>query len=164
MVSLISTAACSSYHHFIYPKPPLGLNNIAPISFLGFKQTTPNILLVVTNTTNRRTSGSGSGSGFSLSKEEEELERQIYEFMKNSNIPNDFPTKKQLLDAGRLDLVTAISNTGGWLAFGWDDDQDPPPHPHFDTTSSLSVITFHYTTLHFQFKQILIVIVFAFEQ
>ncbi|PWA70174.1 cyclomaltodextrinase [Artemisia annua] len=53
--------------------------------------------------------------------------------MKNSSTPNDFPTKKQLLDAGRLDLVTAISNTGGWLAFGWDDDdQDHPPHPHFD--------------------------------
>jgi hypothetical protein len=125
MVSLISTA--SSYHHFIYPKttPPLGLNNIAPISLLGFRQTTPNIL-VVTNT-KRRT----SGSGFSSSNEEEELERQVYEFMKNSNTPNDFPTKKQLLDAGRLDLVTAISNTGGWLAFGWDDDQDPP-HPHFE--------------------------------
>ncbi|PWA50560.1 cyclomaltodextrinase [Artemisia annua] len=57
--------------------------------------------------------------------------------MKNSDTPNDFPTKKQLLDAGRLDLVTAISNTGGWLAFGWDDDDQDPPHPHFDTTSSL---------------------------
>ncbi|PWA72252.1 hypothetical protein CTI12_AA271200 [Artemisia annua] len=132
MVSFISTA--SSYHHFISPiitPPPL---NIAPISHLGFKQISTTPKIVVTN--NNKTSTSGSGSGFSLSKEEEELERQIYEFMKNSNTPNDFPTKKQLLDAGRLDLVTAISNTGGWLAFGWDDDLDPP-HPHFDTTSSL---------------------------
>ena len=128
MVSLISTA--SSYHHFIYPKTTtlsLGLNNIAPTSLLGFKQISTTPKIVTNNNKTTRT----SGSWFS-SNEEEELERQVYEFMKNSNTPNDFPTKKQLLDAGRLDLVTAISNTGGWLAFGWDDDQDHPPHPHFE--------------------------------
>ncbi|GKD09202.1 protein PTST homolog 2, chloroplastic [Tanacetum coccineum] len=86
---------------------------------------------------NNNTCGNGGGSGFS-SKEEEELERKVYDFMKNSNTPNHFPTKKHLLDAGRLDLVTAISNTGGWLAFGWDDDDQEDPPPHFDSTASLS--------------------------
>nr|GFB84697.1 protein PTST homolog 2, chloroplastic-like [Tanacetum cinerariifolium] len=138
MVSLISTA--SYHHHFIYPKTTtLGLNNIAPL--LGFKQissTTPKIVLVTNKTTSGGGGGGGGGSGwFSSKEEEEELERKVYDFMKNSNTPNHFPTKKHLLDAGRLDLVTAISNTGGWLAFGWEDDdqEDPPPHPtHFDTT------------------------------
>ncbi|XP_028792540.1 protein PTST homolog 2, chloroplastic-like isoform X2 [Neltuma alba] len=48
------------------------------------------------------------------------LEAEILEFMKNSKNPTAFPTKKQLIDAGRMDLVDAIIKKGGWLAFGWD--------------------------------------------
>ncbi|KAI3771718.1 hypothetical protein L6452_02885 [Arctium lappa] len=35
--------------------------------------------------------------------------------MKNLSNPNEFPTRKQVLDAGRVDLVNAITKTGGWL-------------------------------------------------
>ncbi|KAI3796025.1 hypothetical protein L1987_38686 [Smallanthus sonchifolius] len=52
------------------------------------------------------------------------LEREILEFMKISRNPNDFPTKKELLGAGRVDLVDAIIEKGGWLSLGWDDSDD----------------------------------------
>ncbi|KAI9168862.1 hypothetical protein LWI28_002987 [Acer negundo] len=53
------------------------------------------------------------------------LEAEILEFMRNSENPDVFPSKKQLMDAGRMDLVEAIVRQGGWLAFGWDlDDED----------------------------------------
>ncbi|KAH9616824.1 hypothetical protein KSS87_013356 [Heliosperma pusillum] len=51
-----------------------------------------------------------------------ELESKVLEFMKNSNNPDMFPSKKQLLDAGRVDLVEAIVKRGGWMSLGWDDD------------------------------------------
>ena len=35
-----------------------------------------------------------------------------------------FPSKKQLVDAGRMDLVEAILKEGGWLALGWDFDDN----------------------------------------
>ncbi|XP_074296093.1 protein PTST homolog 2, chloroplastic isoform X1 [Silene latifolia] len=53
-----------------------------------------------------------------------ELEFQVLEFMKNSNHPEMFPSRKQLIDAGRVDLVEAIVNRGGWMSMGWDDDDD----------------------------------------
>ncbi|PKI55991.1 hypothetical protein CRG98_023619, partial [Punica granatum] len=46
------------------------------------------------------------------------------EFVKDSENPNLFPTKKQLLHAGRADLVEAISQRGGWLSLGWDLDSE----------------------------------------
>lgn len=53
------------------------------------------------------------------------LEAEILEFMSASENPELFPTKKQLLDAGRMDLVDGIVGQGGWLAFGWHtDDED----------------------------------------
>ncbi|KAK7307145.1 hypothetical protein VNO77_39956 [Canavalia gladiata] len=48
------------------------------------------------------------------------LESEILEFMQNSDKPQAFPTKEELVAAGRVDLVHAIANEGGWLAFGWD--------------------------------------------
>lgn len=51
------------------------------------------------------------------------LEAEILEFMSSEN-QKAFPTKKQLMDAGRWDLVEAIARQGGWLAFGWDLDDD----------------------------------------
>jgi len=48
------------------------------------------------------------------------LESQILDFMQNTDKPEVFPTKEELVAAGRVDLVNAIVNEGGWLAFGWD--------------------------------------------
>ncbi|XP_010551498.1 PREDICTED: uncharacterized protein LOC104822093 isoform X2 [Tarenaya hassleriana] len=50
------------------------------------------------------------------------LEAEILEFMKNSEKPDMFPTKKDLIRSGRSDLVEGILNQGGWLAMGWDMD------------------------------------------
>lgn len=52
------------------------------------------------------------------------LEAEILEFMRNSQKPEAFPTKKDLVDAGRMDLVEGIKRQGGWLAMGWDLDDD----------------------------------------
>ncbi|XP_022734551.1 uncharacterized protein LOC111288060 [Durio zibethinus] len=52
------------------------------------------------------------------------LEAQILEFMRNSKKPEVFPSKKELVDAGRMDLVKGIKRQGGWLAMGWDLDGD----------------------------------------
>lgn len=48
------------------------------------------------------------------------LEAEVLEFMQNSNNPEAFPTKEELVAAGRVDLVEAIVKRGGWLAYGWD--------------------------------------------
>ncbi|KAK9277641.1 hypothetical protein L1049_007187 [Liquidambar formosana] len=42
--------------------------------------------------------------------------------MQKSENPEAFPTKKQLVDAGRMDLVEGIVKQGGWLSLGWDFD------------------------------------------
>ncbi|CAN6440329.1 unnamed protein product [Victoria cruziana] len=49
-----------------------------------------------------------------------DLEDEIFEFMKRSERPNMFPTKEELIAAGRTDLVNAIVMQGGWLSAGWD--------------------------------------------
>lgn len=49
-----------------------------------------------------------------------DLESQIHEFMHKSGNPNDFPTRVELIAAGRYDLVEAITIRGDWLTFGWD--------------------------------------------
>ncbi|XP_050237668.1 protein PTST homolog 2, chloroplastic [Mercurialis annua] len=52
------------------------------------------------------------------------LEAEILEFMKNSAKPGAFPSKKDLVDAGRTDLVQAVLKQGGWIASGWDLDDE----------------------------------------
>ncbi|XWS68881.1 hypothetical protein CRYUN_Cryun04dG0131700 [Craigia yunnanensis] len=52
------------------------------------------------------------------------LEAEILEFMRNSEKPEVFPSKKELVDAGRMDLVEGIQKQGGWLVMGWDLDDD----------------------------------------
>ncbi|XP_022632463.1 uncharacterized protein LOC106779838 isoform X1 [Vigna radiata var. radiata] len=47
-------------------------------------------------------------------------EPEILEFMQNSDKPEAFPTKEELVAARRVDFVKAIVNEGGWLAFGWE--------------------------------------------
>lgn len=58
--------------------------------------------------------GSGEGEAFSS------LEAEILEFMQKSENPGAFPTKDELVAAGRVDLAEAIVKEGGWLAYGWD--------------------------------------------
>ncbi|OIS95717.1 PREDICTED: uncharacterized protein LOC109235203 isoform X2 [Nicotiana attenuata] len=53
-----------------------------------------------------------------------ELEEEILAFMEISENPNAFPTRKELEEAGRVDLVEAIKNRGGWFSFGWDSEDD----------------------------------------
>nr|XP_027095759.1 protein PTST homolog 2, chloroplastic-like isoform X2 [Coffea arabica] len=53
-----------------------------------------------------------------------ELEEEILEFMEKSAKPGYFPTKKELVEAGRLDLVEAIKNRAGWFTLGWESDDE----------------------------------------
>lgn len=51
-----------------------------------------------------------------------ELEAEIMDFMAKSERSTMFPTKDELMRAGRLDLVEAIKKRGGWYSLGWDED------------------------------------------
>ncbi|BBN09924.1 hypothetical protein MPTK1_4g23780 [Marchantia polymorpha subsp. ruderalis] len=62
--------------------------------------------------TSRRPEGSG---GVNV-----DLELEILAFMLQSTNSNAFPSKEELLCAGRHDLVDAIISEGGWLAAGWE--------------------------------------------
>ncbi|KAF6164339.1 hypothetical protein GIB67_029222 [Kingdonia uniflora] len=53
-------------------------------------------------------------------KRDADLEGELLEFMENSKNPDSFPTKKDLVEAGRVDLVEAILEKGDWFCFGWD--------------------------------------------
>lgn len=53
---------------------------------------------------------------------DKEMVAEIIEFMKKSKKPNRFPYKKQLIEAGRKDLVDEIVKRGGWMTLGWDED------------------------------------------
>lgn len=53
-----------------------------------------------------------------------DLEAEIYEFMERSAKPMDFPSRDDLIAAGREDLARAIAKEGGWLAYGWDLDEE----------------------------------------
>uniref|UniRef100_A0A0E0D4Q2 AMP-activated protein kinase glycogen-binding domain-containing protein n=1 Tax=Oryza meridionalis TaxID=40149 RepID=A0A0E0D4Q2_9ORYZ len=50
---------------------------------------------------------------------EEDLEEAIYEFMRRSDKPGAFPTRAELVAAGRADLAAAVDACGGWLSLGW---------------------------------------------
>ncbi|KAH9327324.1 hypothetical protein KI387_007502, partial [Taxus chinensis] len=50
------------------------------------------------------------------------LEEEVFQFMEESEKPNHFPSKHELLSAGRSDLVARIMTHGGWLAAGWDSE------------------------------------------
>ncbi|CAI9768021.1 unnamed protein product [Fraxinus pennsylvanica] len=53
-----------------------------------------------------------------------ELEEEIMEFMEKSEKPTMFPTKAELVRAGRMDLVKAIKKRGGWYSLGWEDEDE----------------------------------------
>ncbi|RDY05217.1 Protein PTST, chloroplastic, partial [Mucuna pruriens] len=63
------------------------------------------------------------------------LESQILEFMQSSDNPEAFPTKEELVAAGRVDLVNAIVKEGGWLSFGWGLDDGSGEIRGFEDTS-----------------------------
>lgn len=54
---------------------------------------------------------------------DKDLETEILEFMKDSDKPGMFPSKKDLIRSERFDLVERIVNQGGWLSMGWDLDE-----------------------------------------
>ncbi|KAL6513854.1 hypothetical protein OROHE_019310 [Orobanche hederae] len=62
----------------------------------------------------RQSEGEGEGDG--------ELEVEIMDFMAKSEKPTMFPTKKELMRGGRVDLVEAIRKRGGWYSLGWDEE------------------------------------------
>ncbi|CAH8337039.1 unnamed protein product [Eruca vesicaria subsp. sativa] len=55
---------------------------------------------------------------------DKDLETEILEFMKDSEKPGMFPSKKDLIRSERFDLVERIVNKGGWLSMGWDLDDE----------------------------------------
>ncbi|XP_024991784.1 protein PTST homolog 2, chloroplastic-like [Cynara cardunculus var. scolymus] len=123
---MVSSIASSTVHHLISPVVSiLGLGSnfkIRPrVSFLSVKK---DCVLGYKELKETITRSGVSFEGYFNSEAELVLEREILVFMKNSRNPNEFPTKKELLDAGRLDLVNAITKTGGWLALGWDSSDD----------------------------------------
>ncbi|MCO5597881.1 hypothetical protein L7F22_051966 [Adiantum nelumboides] len=65
-----------------------------------------------------------------------DLESQILDFMDQSENPDLFPSRSQLLKAGRFDLVEAILAKGGWMVAGWDLEPDPEEQaPRLDSSS-----------------------------
>ncbi|XP_035820246.1 protein FLOURY ENDOSPERM 6, chloroplastic isoform X4 [Zea mays] len=52
-------------------------------------------------------------------RSQEELEAAIYDFMCRSAKPGAFPTREELVAAGRSDLAAAVASSGGWLSLGW---------------------------------------------
>ncbi|XP_047324577.1 protein PTST homolog 2, chloroplastic-like [Impatiens glandulifera] len=82
------------------------------------------------------------------------LEAEILVFMKKSKKPNAFPTKKELLDAGREDLAEAVVKQGGWLSMGWnlnkveEDSQDEIPVREIDSQAYLQKIERIYECKH----------------
>ncbi|KAJ3687086.1 hypothetical protein LUZ61_016250 [Rhynchospora tenuis] len=60
------------------------------------------------------------GDTFAYGGDYQKLEEEIFEFMRRSKKPDTFPTRDELIEAGRRDLAEAVAGQGGWLAFGWD--------------------------------------------
>ncbi|KAI4314222.1 hypothetical protein L6164_027155 [Bauhinia variegata] len=58
------------------------------------------------------------------SEEDFYLEPEILEFMKNSENPEAFPTERELVAAGRMDLLAAIIKKGYWPCLGWNLDEE----------------------------------------
>jgi hypothetical protein len=50
---------------------------------------------------------------------QDDLEEAIYDFMRRSDKPGRFPTREELVAAGRADLAAAVASSGGWLSLGW---------------------------------------------
>nr|GMD18251.1 protein ptst, chloroplastic [Ipomoea batatas] len=71
----------------------------------------------------------GGGGGSESAEGDAELEARILEFMRDSEKPGAFPSRKELEEAGRFDLVEAIRRKGGWFLLGWDSEDDENESP-----------------------------------
>ncbi|CAM6114945.1 unnamed protein product [Calypogeia fissa] len=52
-----------------------------------------------------------------------DLELVLLRFMQQSSKPDAFPSRQDLISAGRADLARAIDQEGGWLVTGWDEEE-----------------------------------------
>ncbi|KAL5219201.1 hypothetical protein ABZP36_019885 [Zizania latifolia] len=68
------------------------------------------------------TPGTERRPSYNAARDDEELEEAIYEFMRRSDKPGAFPTRAELVAAGRADLAAAVDSIGGWLSLGWPSD------------------------------------------
>ncbi|KAL5211103.1 hypothetical protein ABZP36_006726 [Zizania latifolia] len=59
---------------------------------------------------------------YNVAGDDEGLEEAIYEFMCCSDKPGAFPTRAELVAAGRTDLAVAVDSCEGWLSLGWPSD------------------------------------------
>ncbi|KAG8097808.1 hypothetical protein GUJ93_ZPchr0013g35974 [Zizania palustris] len=59
---------------------------------------------------------------YNVAGDEEGLEEAIFEFMCRSDKPGAFPTRAELVAAGRTDLAVAVDSCEGWLSLGWPSD------------------------------------------
>ena len=53
-----------------------------------------------------------------------EVETELFKFMQESEQPDTFPSRQDLIRAGREDLVEACLRVGGWLTAGWDMEEN----------------------------------------
>ncbi|KAL2632408.1 hypothetical protein R1flu_017094 [Riccia fluitans] len=60
-----------------------------------------------------------------------DLELEILAFMLQSGKSDSFPTREELIKAGRQELVEAIVAEGGWLASGWEKKAKGSSHAGF---------------------------------
>ncbi|CAA2969167.1 Hypothetical predicted protein [Olea europaea subsp. europaea] len=72
-----------------------------------------------------------------------ELEAEIMEFMEKSEKPTMFPTKEDLVRAGRVDLMEAIKKRGGWYSLGWEDDNEKNVGENVEEDIDFDVGEFH---------------------
>ncbi|KAL1355126.1 hypothetical protein AAHE18_05G092000 [Arachis hypogaea] len=63
------------------------------------------------------------------------LEAELLEFMRSSEKPSAFPTREELVAAGRVDLVDAIVTKECYLVYGWDLDRGSRESYDFDGAS-----------------------------
>ncbi|CAM6100033.1 unnamed protein product [Calypogeia fissa] len=52
-----------------------------------------------------------------------DLELELLRFIQQSSKPDAFPSRQDLISAGRADLARAIDQEGGWLVAGWDEEE-----------------------------------------
>ncbi|KFK44622.1 hypothetical protein AALP_AA1G282700 [Arabis alpina] len=107
----------SSFSTFYPPKLSLLASRKSCGSVLGVLEVKPRKKDWVLRMCNKR------NLGFENSEGTKDLETEILEFMKNSDKPGMFPSKKDLIRGERFDLVERIVKQGGWLSMGWDLDE-----------------------------------------
>uniref|UniRef100_A0A0D9VXL0 AMP-activated protein kinase glycogen-binding domain-containing protein n=1 Tax=Leersia perrieri TaxID=77586 RepID=A0A0D9VXL0_9ORYZ len=82
-------------------------------------------------------------SSSNVGRGEEELEEAIFEFMRRSDKPGAFPTRAELVAAGRADLAAAVDASGGWLSLGWSSSDAPAAERGRSLPSSSSSLGVH---------------------